>query len=235
MDNMPEKKKEKKNVKLLTAMDAVENEMQQERVFRGILGALLFALIGGVLWVLLWTVGVIVFLAGIAVVALAANGYRFFGKKFTKRGMVISIIISVIVIVIAMMASLTVDVITDFRAAYEEGEIQNVPNVGQAFAIGMMSMITDKVIRNHYLFYLALALVVIGAGAFLYFKPIMQKIKEAKKYIAAKNAAEEETIVQTEDAIVQTEEDTIVQTEEDTIVQTEEEIITHTEEDSNEG
>lgn len=228
MDNMPEKKKEKKNIKLLTAMDAVENEMQQERVFRGILGALLFALIGGVLWVLLWTVGVIAFLAGIAVVALAANGYRFFGKKFTKRGMVISIIISVIVIVIAMMASLTVDVITDFQAAYEEGEIQNVPNVGQAFAIGMISMITDKVIRNHYLFYLALALVVTGAGAFLYFKPIMQKIKEAKKYIAAKNAAEEETIAQTE-------EDTIAQTEEDTSVQTEEEIITHTEEDSNEG
>ena len=51
-----------------------ENRDAQEKVFQGILGAFLFGLAGGVLWVILWRIGFIAPIAGLITAILAVNG-----------------------------------------------------------------------------------------------------------------------------------------------------------------
>ncbi|MBP5781380.1 MAG: hypothetical protein J6X34_09135 [Clostridia bacterium] len=155
-----------------------ENRNAKEKVFQGILGALLFGLGGGVLWVLLWQVGFIAPLAGLLTVILALNGYVFFGRKLSKRGIVLSIIISVLILIIATIVSMTLDVLTAFRDLYKAGEIEKMPTFSQAFAFGMLTIIETPSVSLDYLMYLVFGLVIGGFGAFFYLKPILAKLKE---------------------------------------------------------
>lgn len=69
----------------------------------GILGALLFSLIGCAVWILIGKLGYISYLGGIAMAFSTIFGYHLFGKKFDTLGLIISIVIVLIMVLISNM------------------------------------------------------------------------------------------------------------------------------------
>ena len=67
----------------------------------GVLGAFLFALVGGVVYYVLWSLNIIAALSGIICVICAIKGYAVFGKRESTKGIIISTVIAFLVIVIA--------------------------------------------------------------------------------------------------------------------------------------
>ncbi len=64
----------------------------------GIVGAVIGAALGGVLWILIGKLGYIAGIAGFAIVALAIAGYGKLGKAVDIKGVVVSIIASILVL-----------------------------------------------------------------------------------------------------------------------------------------
>ena len=88
--------------------DAISTQAEEivEDSSRGIIGAVAGALIGGVLWALVYQIGFIVAFLGYLIVFLAINGYQRMAGKISKKGLIISIICSVLVLFFAESISL---------------------------------------------------------------------------------------------------------------------------------
>ncbi|MBQ9467968.1 MAG: hypothetical protein IJU52_03065 [Clostridia bacterium] len=106
-----------------TAINAPE-----ENAFLGALGALLFALIGGVVWVLLSRVNFIAGISGFIAVFCALKGYALFAKKESRKGLVISIVAAVVVLVAAWYISLAWDAYDVFKEEYDVSFLYWVQN-----------------------------------------------------------------------------------------------------------
>ena len=163
------------------SMDFDENRKQTEKVFMGILGAMLFSLGGVLLWVLLWYAGSVAGLAGLVTLILAVNGYKILGKKLTRRGLIIAIVVTVLALIFAWMLSITIDVLQAFSEGYKAGEVKVMPTFFQAFAYGMLRVFTDKAVMGSYLMSLVIGLALAALASVFYVKPLFQKIKEADK------------------------------------------------------
>ena len=61
---------------------------EKERILAGTLGALLFALAGGVLWYVLYQFGFLAGISGLVGVVCAIKGYSIFAKKESIKGLV---------------------------------------------------------------------------------------------------------------------------------------------------
>lgn len=144
---------------------------------KGVLGALLFSLGGGVLWVLLFQIGFFAAVTGAVTLFLAVTGYRKFGGKLGTGGLVLSVIFSVVVLLIAWNISLGLDVTQYYREEVAAGRIQNMPNFFQAIVIGLIGVLSQGNIAGAYVTPFVFALVLLGATAFFYAK----KIREAKR------------------------------------------------------
>ena len=94
----------------------INTQNPQENVIAGAVGAFLFSLAGGVVWFLLWQIGILAGISGVIGVVCAIKGYKVFGKAESKKGVIISVVIAAIVIVIAWYACLSLDVMH----AYEQ-------------------------------------------------------------------------------------------------------------------
>ncbi len=94
-----------------------------ENTASGIVGALLFSLVGGILYFIIYQFGFIAGIAGYVGVICAVKGYEIFAKKISVKGVVISVIASVAVIIIAEFLSLSFACVTDFREIYEDPSI----------------------------------------------------------------------------------------------------------------
>ena len=102
----------------------MENNVQvKENVFAGIIGAFLFALVGGILWFVLYQVGYLAAISGIVGVICAIRGYSFFAKKESIKGIVIAVIMAALVIVVAWYACISYDIYTAYKDWYEAGEV----------------------------------------------------------------------------------------------------------------
>ena len=66
-------------------------EKPKENVLFGIVGAFLFALVGGILYYVLYQIGFLASISGLVCVICAIKGYSFFAKRESIRGIVISI------------------------------------------------------------------------------------------------------------------------------------------------
>ena len=77
-----------------------ENFLEAKRVYkgRGVIGALLGALLGGVLWLVVGALGYISGWIGILIVLFANAGYKLFAKEESGFGTVVSLIFSLLVI-----------------------------------------------------------------------------------------------------------------------------------------
>ena len=81
---------------------------RNENVLAGVFGAILFALAGGILWVIIYQLGYLAAISGLVGVFCAIKGYALFAKKESVKGVVIAIIATLIVMVVAWYASLVV-------------------------------------------------------------------------------------------------------------------------------
>lgn len=69
----------------------------------GILGAIIFSLIGCAVWIIIGKLGYISYLGGIAMAFSTIFGYHLFGNKFDTLGLIISIVIVLVMVLISNM------------------------------------------------------------------------------------------------------------------------------------
>ncbi|MCI8281775.1 MAG: hypothetical protein HFI76_08780 [Lachnospiraceae bacterium] len=87
---------------------ALQPEPVHENVIAGAVGAFLFALIGGILYFIVYQFGFIAGICGLITVILSMFGYQLFsGNKSSLKGTVIAIIMSILSIVLAEYLSLS--------------------------------------------------------------------------------------------------------------------------------
>ena len=99
---------------------SVMAQTQPENVLAGVVGAFLFALIGGGLYFLIYQIGYIAGICGLVTVVLSMFGYQLFsGRKNSMKGVVTSIIMMVLVILLAEYLCLSMEI----HNAYKEYEI----------------------------------------------------------------------------------------------------------------
>ena len=81
-------------------VEAIEDK--SENIIAGAVGAFLFALVGGILYFIIYQMGFIAGICGLITVVLSSFGYQLFaGKKGSVKGIVFSIIMSVLVLAAA--------------------------------------------------------------------------------------------------------------------------------------
>lgn len=127
-------------------VEAVDNnDNGVGNVFAGIVGALLFSIIGGILYFVVWQIGFIAGICGSVTFILANFGYRLFAGTKNKSSivaMVIAIVSTLIMIFVAEFFCISFELywaydgadITIFDAIRATPEVLGVDEVGNAFA-----------------------------------------------------------------------------------------------------
>ena len=95
----------------------------KENVIAGIVGAFLFALVGGILYFVIYMFGWVASISGLVGVICAIKGYSVFAKKESTKGVVISSIMAILVLVLAWYMSLSYDIFSVYQELFETGEI----------------------------------------------------------------------------------------------------------------
>lgn len=94
---------ESNNVNYNAGLNAI-NPNENGNIIAGVVGAFLFALIGGVAYFIIYQLGIIAGISGLIIFVLANFGYNLFAKPSTKNsiaGLVTSIIMTIAVIFLA--------------------------------------------------------------------------------------------------------------------------------------
>lgn len=102
--------------------EELEYREESENTAAGALGALLFALIGGALWVFIFWADIFPGFCGMACVVTAVIGYRLFGKKASLKGVFIAFAAAVFIMMIANYFCLAIDVYNTLNRLYADGE-----------------------------------------------------------------------------------------------------------------
>lgn len=79
----------------------------------GILGAIVFSLIGCAVWIIIGKLGYISYLGGIAMAFSTIFGYHLFGKKFDTLGLIISIVIVLVMVLVSNMFIYTWQIVSE--------------------------------------------------------------------------------------------------------------------------
>ncbi len=181
----------------------------EENVLFGIIGAFLFSLVGGVMYVVLSMIGFIAAISGLIGVVCAIKGYTFFAKKESKKGIIISVIISALVLVIAWYVGFCIGLVDAYELWYETGEADFVPTIFEALQFGFL-YIPDNL---SFLWDLVLSLGLGAIGCWSYVATTLKRQKAlAEAAAAADNIAAEQatdsTAVPTEEAPADSEDKT---------------------------
>lgn len=168
---------------------APKREEPKENVLAGIVGAFLFALAGGVLWVLLDRVGFYAGISGLVAVVCAIKGYSIFAKKETKRGIIISVIIAALVLVLAWYACLAWDVHNAYKQWYAEGEVDYTLNYFESFRVAYL-FLGEKEIARSYIINLVIGLVLCVIGSAGYISSYSKKLKAKQEQKPQQSAAD---------------------------------------------
>lgn len=92
---------------------------EKENVGLGILGAFLFALVGGVIWFILWQVGYLASISGLVGVICAVKGYGLLAK--TKRVSVACIVSAAVSTIVVILLAWYLCAAFDLYKAFEGG------------------------------------------------------------------------------------------------------------------
>lgn len=112
----------------------------RENVGLGTLGAVLFALAGGIVYYVFWSIGIIAALSGIIGVLCAIKGYEIFARKSTQRGIVIAVVAAALVLVFAWYYCFCTDMQAYYRGLYEAGEVEFVPSMAFCLCYGFLDL-----------------------------------------------------------------------------------------------
>ena len=92
-----------------------------ENVIAGIVGAFLFSLVGGIIWFVLYSIGIVAAVSGLIGVVLAIKGYQLFAKKESVKGIIIASVIAFLVLVLAWYLCIGKDVYDAYQEWYKKG------------------------------------------------------------------------------------------------------------------
>ena len=91
----------------------------QENVLMGVVGAFLLALVGGLLYFIIYQFGFIAGICGLITVVLASFGYqKFSGVRNSLKGTIFAVIISVIVLFLGEYFGLSYEIYNIYKADY---------------------------------------------------------------------------------------------------------------------
>lgn len=150
---------------------------KEENILAGIVGALLFSLVGGIIWFVLYQIGFLAAISGIIGVVCAIKGYAIFGKSESVKGIVISTVIAFLVIVLAWYFCLSYDVYLAYQEWYANGEVDFTLTFFESVANAHL-FLTDSEIAIAYLKDLGIGLIFCVVGAFGYVKTAIGKAKK---------------------------------------------------------
>lgn len=121
-----------------------ETDKGNGNILAGIVGAFLFSMIGGLLYFVIYQIGVIAGICGLAIFVLANFGYNLFakGNKNTIISLIVSIVMMILMIFLAEYVSLSFEIfqtfkdegITIFDAIRATPEFLAEPEIGEAVA-----------------------------------------------------------------------------------------------------
>ena len=162
--------------------NTVEIVQRKENVLAGTVGALIFALAGGVLWFLLYQIGFLAGISGLVGVICAIKGYTFFSKGESLKGIIISIVAAVLVMVLAWYLCLALDVYNAYQDWYANGEVDFTITFAEAVRGAYMFLEeTDIALAYFKDLGLGLLLCVVGAGRFV--SDAVKRVKAEKQAV----------------------------------------------------
>ena len=146
---------------------------EPENVPMGVLGALLFSLVGGILYFIVYQLGFIAGIAGFVAVICAVKGYKWLGKRESVKGVIISVIISVIVILLAAVYSIGFECLEAMKEFYPTESI-NIIN-SPLYVLRMAKDSEDIMLAVVTELGMALLLCIVAAGS-----SVVNAVKSAK-------------------------------------------------------
>ena len=173
----------------------MQNEVKKikdENVVAGSVGAFLFALIGGVIWFVLYQVGFLAGISGLIAVIAAVKGYTVFSKKESLKGVIISVIMAIIVMIIAWYLCLSTDVYNAYQEWYKNGEVDFTVTFFEAVR-GAYVYLMEPEIGPSYFGDLAIGLGLCAIGAASHISTTVKRLK-AEAAAEQSKAAEVETV-----------------------------------------
>lgn len=102
-------------------VEEVKAEIKDKKVnyFGGIVGAFLGSLVGVVLWVIIYHMGYIAAVSGLAFAICTIKGFEMFGGKLNVPGVIISLVIAVGMLYIAENIAFALEIFNEFGSMYE--------------------------------------------------------------------------------------------------------------------
>lgn len=172
-------------------MDNYSNQVEQsieqneikENVLAGLVGAFLFALVGGALWFAFYLFGFIAGISGLIGAICAIKGYSIFAKKESTRGIILSVVMALLVIVLAWYLCLGYDIYNAYQDWYNAGEVDFTLTFFESVQAAPI-FLSDSEIGPAYFGDLALGLLfcIVAGGSY-----VANKIKNAKRKISRDN------------------------------------------------
>lgn len=154
--------------------------VEKEDVLAGAVGALLFALVGGVVWFLLYQLGFLAGISGLVGVICAIKGYNFFSKKESLKGVIIAIVAAVVVMVLAWYLCLSMDVYEAYQEWYAAGEVDFTLTFAESVR-GAVLFLAEPEIAAAYLKDLGIGLLLCAVGSFRFVTNAIQNVKQEKE------------------------------------------------------
>ncbi len=156
----------------------VTENNSRENLLLGIVGALLFSLIGGVVYFLLNYVGYIAAISGFVTVYCAILGYKLFAKGLSKKGIIVSVIIAALIIVVSWYLCFCCDMLNVYEDLIKQGElIGEPPTFFEYLPYGFYDLTVNPTVFVD----LVLSLVLGAVGCFSYVKGLWGTVKTVKK------------------------------------------------------
>lgn len=157
--------------------DTAARPQESENVLAGIVGAFLFSLSGGILFFILYQIGILAAISGIVGVICAMKGYTIFSKKESLHGIIISTAIAILVLVIAWYLCLSMDVYQAWNEWYANGEVDYTITFFDSVR-GAYQFLADPEVASGYWIDLGLGILLCVAGCI---QPIINACKKLKK------------------------------------------------------
>lgn len=136
----------------------METQKKQENVVLGTIGAIVGAILGSIVWILLDQVGFIASLAAFAIIACGIKGYEFLGGKLSKKGIIICVVVTVITVLLADIISMGISIFVEFSGAYDITIIDAL--------LSVPSFLTEPKILFSFLKSLAMGYVFVALGCY---------------------------------------------------------------------
>ena len=155
----------------------------KENVLAGTVGAVLFSLVGGILWFVIYQIGYLAAISGLIGIICAIKGYTFFAKTKdeSKLCLIISSIAAVVVLAISWYLCVGYDIYLAYQDWFAAGEVDFMLTFFESVRV-IPYFFEDSEILIPYLTDLGLGLLFAAIGIFSYLS------SRKKKRLAAEEA-----------------------------------------------